>query len=150
LEVECAKVGLNPGAVLNGWAFTQHDGTVYWDRAGILTRTPQAGQSFESLAQWEGYERAQSKSTLPAPVQEAVKLEADKRNEGKKKLIRDYFLENVYGKTKPVFEPLHQQLGETEKKRKSLDDSIPVTMVSGEMPQRRDAYLLVRGQYDKH
>src|SRR5258708_33228732 len=100
LEVECSKVGLAPGAVLNGWAFTQHDGTVYWDRAGIITRTPQAGESFESQVVWESCERAQSKSAVPGPVQEAVKIEADKRNDAQKKALRDYFLEYVYGKSK--------------------------------------------------
>jgi tetratricopeptide (TPR) repeat protein len=34
LEVEAARVGLRPGAVLDGWAFTQHGGTCYWDAAG--------------------------------------------------------------------------------------------------------------------
>ncbi|MFN0053471.1 MAG: PSD1 and planctomycete cytochrome C domain-containing protein [Planctomycetales bacterium] len=149
LEVECAKVGLPPGAVLGGWAFTQHSGTVYWDRAGIVTRTPQAGTSFESLLAWESYEKAQSKSTLPGPVQEAIKVEPDKRTEAHKKLIRDHFLEHVYGKTKERFAPLHQQVAELDKQRAALEGSIPVTMVSAEMPQRRDAYFLIRGQYDK-
>jgi hypothetical protein len=149
LEVEAAKVGLKPGAVLNGWAFTQHDGTVYWDKAGIITRTPQAGESFESLAVWESYEKAQSKSTLPAPVQEAIKVEAEKRSDAQNKAIRDYFLENVYGKTKPVFNPLHREVAQVEKKRKEVDGAIPITMVSGELAQKREAFMLVRGQYDK-
>ncbi|MGE5190890.1 MAG: DUF1549 and DUF1553 domain-containing protein, partial [Deltaproteobacteria bacterium] len=149
LEIEASKVGLNPGALINGWAFTQHDGTVYWDKAGIVTRTPQAGASFESQLAWEGYEKVQSKSTLPPPVQEAIKAEPDKRNDAQKKLIRDWFLENVYAKTKPVFDPLHQQLAAVEKKRKDVDGAIPITMVSGDLPQRRDAFLLIRGQYDK-
>jgi len=149
LEVECSKVGIAPGATLNGWAFTQHDGTVYWDKAGIITRTPQGNESFESQLVWEGFEKSQSKSKLPGPVVESIKVEADKRNDAQKKLIRDYFLENVYGKTKPVFDPLHQQVAEAEKKRKAVDDSIPMTMVSGELAQRRDAFMLIRGQYDK-
>ena len=37
LEVPAAKVGLKPGMTINGWAFTQFAGTVYWDRAGIVT-----------------------------------------------------------------------------------------------------------------
>jgi hypothetical protein len=149
LEVDCAQVGLKPGAVINGWAFTQHDGTVYWDKAGIITRTPQAGQAFESQLVWENYEKAQSKSTLPGPLQEALKAESDKRTAAQKKQLRDHFLENVCGKTRPIFDPLHQQVAEAEKKRKALDDSIPLTMVSGEMAQRREAFLLIRGQYDK-
>lgn len=35
LEVDVGRVGLHAGMVLNGWAFTQHSGTCYWDAAGI-------------------------------------------------------------------------------------------------------------------
>ncbi|MBS0263275.1 MAG: PSD1 domain-containing protein, partial [Planctomycetes bacterium] len=149
LEVECSKVGIAPGTNINGWAFTQFAGTVYWDKVGLITRTPQAGQSFESQIAWEAYEKAQSKSTLPGPVQEALKVETDKRNDAQKKVLRDHFLEFVCGRTKPVFDALHQQITAAEQKRKAIDDSIPGTMVSGEMAQKRDAFLLIRGQYDK-
>jgi hypothetical protein len=40
LEVEAAAVGLKSGAKLAGWAFTQFDGTVYWDHAGIMDVRP--------------------------------------------------------------------------------------------------------------
>ena len=42
------------GAKINGWAFTQFDGTVYWDQAGIVRREV----SYESLAAWEQDQRA--------------------------------------------------------------------------------------------
>src|SRR5256885_216885 len=45
LEVPVEQVGLNPGDVVGGWTFAMMGGTVYWDRAGLLTRTPQAGES---------------------------------------------------------------------------------------------------------
>ena len=35
LEVPVAKLKLKPGTIIDGWAFTQHGGTVYWDKAGI-------------------------------------------------------------------------------------------------------------------
>jgi len=38
LEVAAKSVGLSTGAQITGWAFTQFDGTVYWDKAGLLTR----------------------------------------------------------------------------------------------------------------
>lgn len=149
LEVECAKVGLKPGAVVNGLAFTQHDGTVFWDKAGIVTRTPQAGKAFESILAWEAYEKAASKATVPGPLLEAIKVETDKRSPEQQKQIRDYFVEKVWGKTRPVFDPLLQQVAVLEKKRADADGAIPITMVSAEMAERRDAYLLIRGQYDK-
>lgn len=37
LQVEPNQVGLKPGSKLNGWAFTQFDGTVLWDKAGVIT-----------------------------------------------------------------------------------------------------------------
>ncbi|MFP6613812.1 MAG: PSD1 and planctomycete cytochrome C domain-containing protein [Pirellulales bacterium] len=40
LEIDAAEVGLNAGAQLAGWAFTQFDGTVYWDKSGIVDVTP--------------------------------------------------------------------------------------------------------------
>ena len=149
LEIECAKVGLNPGTIVNGMAFTQHGGTVYWDKAGIVSRTPQSGQAFESLLAWEAYEKSQMKSTIPAPVHEAIKVDADKRSDDQKKLIRNYFLEHVCGKTRPLFGPLHQQVTDLEKKKAGVDGAIAITMVAANMQQPRDSFLLIRGQYDK-
>ena len=36
LEVDAASVGIGPGKTINGWAFTQFDGAVHWDNAGIV------------------------------------------------------------------------------------------------------------------
>jgi formylglycine-generating enzyme required for sulfatase activity/tetratricopeptide (TPR) repeat protein len=57
LEVEAARVGIKPGMVIRGWAFTQHTGTVYWDKAGIVTQTPQGEMAppeviVPALSQW--------------------------------------------------------------------------------------------------
>jgi mono/diheme cytochrome c family protein len=149
LEVDAAKVGLVPGAVLNGWAFTQKGGTVYWDRAGSFTRTPQDGSSFESLARWEAYEKAQSKSSLPKPVLEAIRLEPDKRTSKQRKLILDHFVEHVYEKTRPIFEPLQRERDELVKRRGEVDAAIPVSMVMADQPAPRESFLLIRGQYDR-
>jgi hypothetical protein len=149
LEVEAAKVGLNPGAVINGWAFTQHGGTTFWDKAGVVTRTPQDGQGFDSLAAWEAYEKAQTNSQIPGPVKEAIKAEADKRTDDQKKQIRDHFLQHVCITTKPKFDPLRQQIDELTKKKAEFDATIPISLVMANMPQERETFVLVRGAYDK-
>src|SRR5439155_11769812 len=43
LEVSADKVGLKPGDVITGWAFSQDRGTVYWDHSGIVSRVAQQG-----------------------------------------------------------------------------------------------------------
>ncbi len=149
LEVEAAKVGLNAGAVINGWAFTQYGGAVFWDKAGIVTRTPQEGQGFDSLAAWEAFEKSQSESPAPADVKEAITVEADKRTDDQKKKIRDYFLQQVCTATKPKFDPLRQQIDEFVKKKSELDATIPISLVMANMPQERETFVLVRGAYDQ-
>jgi hypothetical protein len=41
LEVEAEKMGLTPGTIVTGMAFTQFDGTVTWDKAGIAGKIDQ-------------------------------------------------------------------------------------------------------------
>lgn len=43
LEVDAGSVGLAPGSQISGWAFTQFDGNIYWDSAGLVT-TPETPQ----------------------------------------------------------------------------------------------------------
>ncbi|MBI5759692.1 MAG: PSD1 domain-containing protein [Planctomycetales bacterium] len=149
LEVDAAHVGLPAGKVLNGWAFTQFAGTVYWDKAGIVTRTPQDNAGFESQLAWEVYDKAQAQSKVPQPVRDAIKVEADKRNDDQKKLIRNYFVERVYAKARPTFDPIHQKIDALTKQRTDIDGSIPSTMVMADMAAQRETFLLIRGAYDK-
>ena len=149
LEVDVAAVGLQPGAVLNGWAFTQFGGLVYWDHAGSVTRTPQDGASFESQIAWEAFERTLTQSGVPQPVRDAIKVEPDKRNAEQQKLIRNHFLEFVYAGTRTVLDPLHKQRDELTKQRTDTDNSIPMTMVMADLPQPRETFVLTRGEYNK-
>jgi mono/diheme cytochrome c family protein len=148
LEVPAAKVGLKPGSILNGWAFTQFDGTVYWDQAGIHTMTPQGDEAFESFAVWKQVQRT-TENGLPKPLQEILKLEEDKATETQTKQLLAYFVENAYTKTRELFDPLHTQLADAKKQLDDLDKSIPATLVMADMPQRRQAHMLIRGEYDK-
>jgi hypothetical protein len=153
LEVDAGHVGLAAGSAINGWAFTQHGGTVYWDKAGIVTRTPQTGPTpprrFESLAEWEGFESKQAKSKAPQNVRDALKVKVEKRNDQQKKVIRDYFLQAVYPGTRAVFDPLTKEVDSLEKQRKDVDLAVPVSMVMADLPAPRPTHVLIRGQYNK-
>ncbi len=148
LEVPAEKVGLKPGQVVNGWAFTQFDGTVYWDKAGVVT-TPKAPQSFKSQLAWEQFHRAMPNSSLPKPELEIVKLAPEKRSDAQRKSLRAYFLEHVCAETRGVFDPLHKELDGLNKRLEALEKSLPSTLVSLEMNEPKQAYVLVRGAYDR-
>ncbi len=146
LEVEAAQVGLAPGAQVNGWAFTQHDGTVYWDHAGIVTRTPQSGQSYDSQRIWELAIGAGA--NLPQPVQEALKVAPAERNEQQAQTLRNHFLENVYPASREQLAPFIERRTALEGELAALNESVPKTMVTEELPEPKEAFVLNRGEYD--
>jgi hypothetical protein len=150
LEIEADRVGLKPGTVINGWAFTQFGGTVYWDRAGIVTRTPQGDQPFHTLPAWLRVQNAAGGAGLPPHFQQIVKVPRDKRDEPQNKQLRDYFIENAYTKTRSTFDPLHKRMAALEKERERIDKEMPATLVFKERGgSPKQAYVLKRGEYDQ-
>ncbi len=149
LEVAAAKFGLPEGTKIDGFAFAQFGGTVYWDRAGLRTATPPEDRSGESLLVWEQQEAKLEKSGVPQKVRDAIKRKTADRTPEQTKLIRDYYVENVYAPVREIFDPLHKQMADTRMQREEFDKSIPATMISQENDKPREAFLLKRGQYDQ-
>lgn len=148
LEIAVAEVNLAPGSTLNGWAFTQFGGTVYWDRAGVLTY-PDNDIVFHSLAAWEAAEQQRKQPQLPGQIQNLLKVSPEQRTAEQQKQLRDYYLEHVWAPGRAIFDPLHQRLESLNRQKVELDAQIPATMVSEDLPQPREAYVLIRGQYNK-
>ncbi len=69
LEVDAAHVGIQPGMKIQGWAFTQYGGTVYFDTAGLNTQTPQTQTEFASLEAWVTFQQALPDPTAAEPRQ---------------------------------------------------------------------------------
>ena len=106
LEVEVKKLGLAPGTLIDGWAFTQQDGTVYWDRAGIETWTPQDGQVYDSLTAWIRARKADNGVGLPDGIKPILGVERSKRTEAQKKELLAHFVEQGYSGSQSLFDPL--------------------------------------------
>jgi len=149
LEVDAQAVGLKPGTQINGWAFTQFDGTVHWDKSGVVT-VGSLPSHFDSILAWEESQKAIKKSSLPKTIQDPLKVQRDKRNDAQKKLIHEYFIEHVYTGSRKVFNPLHKELAAVRKKSGELEKAIPSTLVMREKTSDlKETYLLIRGEYDK-
>jgi hypothetical protein len=146
LEVTAEAVNLAPGAKLTGWSFVQNGGTVYFDKAGVVTQ-PGADRYLHSQLAWE--ERDRNNNGLPGPVKEALKLEPAKRSEAQAATLRNHYLRNVFAGTRGVFDPLQRLRDETANKLRETETAIPSVMISEEMPQRRPAYVLRRGDFQQ-
>ena len=105
LEVPIHKVGIKPGSKLQGTAFTQYDGKVFWDRAGIMTATPQAGQTFDTFAGWL---KAQGNGKhLSNELQKLIETKHPDKNQTRE--LVNYFVAAAYSQTRPMFKDDHGQ-----------------------------------------
>jgi mono/diheme cytochrome c family protein len=150
LEVPAEKVGITPGTVIDGWAFTQFDGTLYWDKAGIVTQTPQGQQSFDTLSAWLAVEKAANGANLPKNLQEALQLAPEKRSEQQQRELREHFIAYGWTQTRATFEPLVKQLAVIDKEHEAIDKQMSATLVFKERSDIKPAYILKRGEYDQH
>ncbi len=96
LAVNAKKVGLKPKAKVNGIAFTQFDGKIFWDKVGVKsTRDPRSDPTL-SLAKWT--DSVKSDKNLPGDVAKAAKKAAKDRSEKESQLLRRHFLAYVFPK----------------------------------------------------
>ncbi|HTL18944.1 MAG TPA: PSD1 and planctomycete cytochrome C domain-containing protein, partial [Patescibacteria group bacterium] len=151
LEVEAAAVGLKRGTKVTGISFAQFDGTVYWDKAGLLTPNDPAQNPYISFLTWQRIERGLGdKAEASAEIKDLLKKEESKLEDGDRKKLHDYFLEQVYEDSESRLNSLRAEIKPVQKERDELDGKITATMVSKELEKPRPAWVLTRGQYDKH
>ena len=146
LEVAANQVGLMPGDVINGWAFTQFGGKAYWDRAGVLTR---ANPDYydRSLARWTAALRLNKASRLPVTVRDAI--QAEQPSDQQRKTLEEYYVTHVWRDARALFGPSIEELAAQKKSRAEIIDPAPTTLIYRESQTARPAFVLKRGEYDK-
>jgi hypothetical protein len=85
--------------------------------------------------------------STPDETSSLVAIPADKRTPHQALKLRRFFLET---QAPPGVQQVRRQLLRLHRAKEELLESIPTTMVMQEMPVPRDAFVLIRGEYDKH
>ena len=132
LEFHAKNVNLKAGSKVKGFAFTIHGGTAYFDNFGVISRTDPTTDPGHSFAAW--------KKKLP-------KKERDKLPEDEKAQVRQYLIKAHAGSRK-TFAPLDAKIAKIKKDRDALDKATPSTFIFNDLPKPRDAFVMMRGQYD--
>ena len=148
LEVKAADVGLNPGNKISGWAFTQFDGTVRWDKAGIVSMKGQNHQ-FDSLRQWISFQRSLEQPTVPDEIAAIIRKEGDTLSADERRRATNHFVEHAYSKTRTKFAALHQEIAEAERQIADSGKSFATTLIWKEKAQPKASFMLNRGEYDQ-
>ena len=63
--------------------------------------------------------------------------------------LRDYYLRKVHATISKSIASASEEVDKRTKERNDFDASIPATFIFQEMPKPREAFVMMRGQYDK-
>jgi mono/diheme cytochrome c family protein len=149
LEVAAAQVGLPAGSQLNGWAFTQYGGTVYWDKPGRISNNGLDAKQKSSIAIWEQYRKKVKQPALSAPVQKILDVEKSKRTKEQTAQLRKHYIRHVNPASAKAFETPLKKEAELNQKIVAVNKAIPSSLVMEDLKQKRQAHILERGQYTK-
>jgi hypothetical protein len=150
LEVDATQVGLKPGAKLNGWAFTQFDGKVYWDKAGVSSTTNPAKDPAFSWAAWKARKEGDRNKDLSEAQRKRFKGKApDKWTEAEETELRHHWLARVYAGARKELAPIKSEKTKLEKQQADIRKNTAITFVMADLPKPRQSFVMIRGEYDK-
>ena len=150
LTVPAERLGLKPGMKVTGYAFTQFDGTVYWDRMSIKSRVEPAKDPQWSWKAWTEKNQGKRVEGLPNDLLTLVRGKKPAEwPEADVKRLKDWWFENEYQGAREIVDGVRAGKLAVEAKKKTLVEAIPSTFVMADLPEQREAFIMVRGQYDK-
>ena len=153
LEVKLADIGVEPGETIDGLAFTQHGGIVYWDAAGFRTSRADELDALAAQTAWEGAisdlaADGVRPAGLPGLLPAVLATPAADRNAPAAGAVRDYFRSAIFPQLKTRFLSHRTEAESLRAGLSRLDATVPNSLVMKEEDEPRPAFVLNRGQYD--
>lgn len=151
LMVPAESVAIEPGAIVDAIKLSQFGGVVMWDGIGIRGSKPAATDPRSSLANWIAFGKGRDLPGITQPVASALKTPPDEGESISDEVmnqIREEFVRHVARVVPAEVERAKADAYRAEVNVRVLEDSIPGTMIFGELPTPRQAHVMTRGQYD--
>ena len=150
LEVPAEKMNLKAGAQVKGFAFTVQDGTVYFDKMGLVARTDPANDPAQSFIAWRKSSAGKNTPGAPKDINNWLKAGPNKpRTQHELELLRIYYVQSVCATTKPQFGDVGTQRAALAQERAAYESSMPSTFIWRDLPKPRESFVMLRGAYDK-
>jgi hypothetical protein len=145
------SIGVPPGTKIGGFALTQFDGHVRWDKVGLSsTDDPTTDPARSFAAWWKARTGAEKLDDVPEALRGLVKDGPEKTtNPDDVARIRFHWLRNVWRERPEAVVLADRETVETRRRRDDLEKSLTRTFVFNDLPQMRDSFVMLRGAYDK-
>ncbi|HVL11311.1 MAG TPA: PSD1 and planctomycete cytochrome C domain-containing protein [Gemmata sp.] len=150
LAVATADLGLKDGQQIGSITLQEYGGVIYWDAVAFTGETTGTNDPLASFRAWWKGLGGKAPSELSADLNSVATGGPDKKHAPEQVAkLRAFYLAFV---ARPQTEDLARAQAAWEKARAdhlAAADAIPGTMVFGDLPVPRDAFVMLRGQYDK-
>jgi hypothetical protein len=147
LELDPADLNLQHGTQIDGWALSQHSGTVRWDAIGLATATPPDELWAGSFTAWRDLVGARDGAGLPEHIR--TLLRTDRRTPDQQLELERYYRRTFHRPTRDRISGLTDQLDAIRAQRDTLAAQMPRVPVMAELPaeQHRTTHLLSGGSF---
>ena len=154
LEADALAAGLEKGGTYTGIRLLQSDGAAWWDHIGAVCTSPNAAEDpLLSVKAWKRDfvdEDLRTAADLPIDVKYSIRLADYFQNDDDRRRLAEYHRNFVYGPLRGALEPEAEAARKLLAEQIHLEKTLPATLVSREMAEPHPAFILLRGQYDKH
>lgn len=150
VSVPFESAGSKAGALVKSMVLIQNGGKVWIDDMRIAGKMDRAKDPLSSFKRWW----EMSKGTNPAGISGELRTllvagpDDSVTAEQRSKLLR-FWQQNVQRISESPIAPLREALANADQNVADLNGSIPGTFIFNDLPTPRDAFIMVRGQYDK-
>lgn len=151
LVVPADSFAIDPGAIVDSFKLSQFGGVVMWDGIGVRGSKLAATDPRSSLANWIAFGKGRDQPGIAQPVAAALKTppaEGETLSDEVMNQIREEFVRHISRDVPAEVERARADADRTAVNVLILEDSIPGTMIFGELPTPRQAHVMTRGQYD--
>ncbi|MCB9846606.1 MAG: PSD1 domain-containing protein [Phycisphaeraceae bacterium] len=148
LEIPPEAVGLKAGDEIDGWAFSQQGGTVWWDAAGVRTRGSPRERWRDSEIAWIEEVRARGGRGLGGEVSALVKRDVSGWTDSERRTVRSTYLRSFNRAARARIRPLEEELESTRMTLFSYESRLAqLPIMREQMDESRETHVLVGGSF---
>jgi len=150
LEVPAEKMAMPAGLAVTGYAFTVHGGTAWFDHMGTTGSIDPVTDPGLSFAAWRRAMAGKDDLSAPPALRSVIREGPDQAVEpAVLAALRAYYLQEVCRSTEAAFAEARSGLADVRRQRSEAEAVQPSTFVFRDLDTPRDAFVMIRGQYDK-
>ena len=150
VSIPFEKMGSQPGSRIKNLTLLHSGGNVWIDDFRVAGKAVRAKDPLSSFEQWWMISKGGNPGDVPAELNALLTggPTADAPAEQKERLLR-FWLQHVQRPSESVAADLRNIYAQAADHTVAINATIPGTFVFGDLEKPRDAYVMLRGQYDK-